>query len=70
MISNNDLADGELVVVETDEDAFLGTAEFTDSWLVLRNGYVGRPTLIAPEEVRRITPAFEHPDVEGHAATD
>jgi hypothetical protein len=58
------LADGELLVIETDDDAYLGTAEVVGDTLVVRNGYVGRPTVVPRQEVRHVTPAGEHPLVE------
>jgi hypothetical protein len=57
------LAHGQLLVVETDDDAFLGTVEVGPGTLTVRSGYVGRPVLLNPEEVVSITPADEHDDV-------
>ncbi|MGB8652792.1 MAG: hypothetical protein WCD35_19260 [Mycobacteriales bacterium] len=57
------LAQGDLVVVETENDVFLGTAEVADGFLVIRSGYVGRPTLVALEDVEIIVPASTHPGV-------
>lgn len=56
------LAAGELLVVETEDDWFLGAVEVTGDGLVVRNGYVGRPTVLALEEVCRIVPAAEYLD--------
>jgi hypothetical protein len=58
------LAAGEIVVVETDEDWFLGTAEAMEGSIVVRSGYVGRPVIVAAAEVLSIIPAQQHPDVE------
>jgi len=58
------LAGGELVVVETEDDHFLGTAEVVDGTLIVRPGYVGRPLRVPLAEVLRITLATEHEDVE------
>ncbi|GAC1611399.1 MAG: hypothetical protein NVS3B26_24010 [Mycobacteriales bacterium] len=58
------LAGGELVVVETEDDHYLGTAEVQDWLLALRSGYVGRPVLLDLDDVRSVTPAFDHPLVE------
>ena len=57
------LAAGELVVVETEDDWFLGTVEVAGDALIVRSGFVGRPVVLSPEEVVRIVPAaeFEHP---------
>jgi hypothetical protein len=49
------LADGELVVIETDDDRFLGTAEVLADVIVVRSGFVGRPTVVAHEDVRGVT---------------
>jgi hypothetical protein len=58
------LADGQIVVVETEEDVFLGTAEVSDGHVVVRSGYVGRPVVLPLPRVRRVTPADEHPDTQ------
>jgi hypothetical protein len=58
------LADGELVVVETEDDWFLGTAELTSDSVVIRNGFVGRPAVLAHEDVHRIVPAREYLELE------
>ena len=58
------LAHGEIVVVETDDELFLGTCEILDGHAIVRSGYVGRPVLIALDDVEAITPADVHPDVE------
>lgn len=57
------LAHGEIVVVETDDEQFLGTCEIHDGHAIVRSGYVGRPVLIALDDVEAITPATAHPDV-------
>jgi hypothetical protein len=57
------LAHGEIVVVETDDEQFLGTCEIHDGHAIVRSGYVGRPVMIALDEVEAITPADLHPDV-------
>jgi hypothetical protein len=54
------VADGQLVVVETDDDWFLGTAELTADTLIVRSGFVGRPVVLAHEEVTRIAPVGEY----------
>ena len=58
------LADGSLMVVETEDDIYLGTAEITEDGIVVRNGYVGRPVVVPATEVMSIIPAQGHPDVE------
>lgn len=67
MVRMGFFAAGELVVVETDDNWFLGTAEVTPEAVVIRTGFVGRPTLLALEDVVRVVPAAEYldlPDVE------
>ena len=61
------LAAGELVVVETDDDWYLGTAEVTPDALIVRNGFVGRPTVLAHEDVVRVVPAVEYLDADAGA---
>ena len=53
----------ELVVVETEDDAFLGFVEKRGEDIIIRNGYVGRPNIVPLSEVDSITPADQHPDV-------
>lgn len=58
------------MVVETEDDAMLGTVEVRStgrtSVVIVRSGYVGRPVMLDADEVLRVTPAVEHPDVSGH----
>jgi hypothetical protein len=54
------LADGELLVVETEDDWFLGTVEVLPDVVVVRSGFVGRPVVLRHEDVVRVTPALEH----------
>jgi hypothetical protein len=56
------LAGGELVVVETEDDLFLGTAEVLADVIVVRSGFVGRPVVLAHEDVVRVTPFAEFSD--------
>jgi hypothetical protein len=63
MVRMGFFAAGELVVVETDDDWFLGTAEVTPDAVVIRTGFVGRPTLLALEDVVRVVPAAEYLDL-------
>ncbi|MDB5876465.1 MAG: hypothetical protein JWQ07_5907 [Ramlibacter sp.] len=56
------LGAGELMVVETEDDWFLGTVELTADGLAVRNGFVGRPRVLAPEEVLRVVPAAGYLD--------
>ena len=58
------LANGEVVVVETEDDAYLGTAEVQDGHLVVRSGHRGHPVVLLLSEVLSVIPAQGHPDVE------
>ena len=60
---NMHFGSGELMVVETDDDLFLGTVEVRGDALVIRDGFVGRPTLVDVNDVVGLTLAYEHPDV-------
>ncbi len=51
---------GELAVVETDDDWFLGTVELTADVLIIRTGFVGRPAVVPHEDVVRVVPAVEY----------
>ena len=62
------LADGQLLVIETEDDAYLGTAQVDGDTLVVRSGYVGRPIVVAVTDVLRITVASDHPLVEDDVA--
>lgn len=50
---------GELVVVETEDDVWLGTAEVLNDTLVIRSGFVGRPVVLDVDEVLSVIPADE-----------
>jgi hypothetical protein len=60
----NLLAAGQLLVVETEDDAWIGTVEVTEDALVVRTGLRGHPAVVPLEDVERIIPATESPDVE------
>jgi hypothetical protein len=51
------------MVVETEDDWFLGTAEMVDGTIVVRSGFVGRPVVLEAESVQSIVPAQCHPSV-------
>lgn len=56
---------GSLVVVETEEDQFLGFLDVgTDGLLRLRSGFRGHPYLLDGDEVVAITLATQHPLVD------
>ena len=61
------LSQGELLVVETEDDWFLGTVEMSGGVLVVRSGFVGRPVLVESESVVRIYP-FD--DIDDEAMTE
>lgn len=54
------LAGGELLVVETEDDWFLGSVEVRADVLIVRSGFVGHPVVLEHEDVVRITPVEEH----------
>ena len=53
------LGHGELMLVETEDDWFLGTVELVAGELVIRSGLVGRPVVVLPENVVRIVLASD-----------
>ena len=56
------LSGGDVLVVETEEDWFVGSVEARADVLVVRSGYAGRPVLVPHEDVVRVTPVSEHDD--------
>lgn len=50
------LGGGELLVVETKDDWFLGVVEALEDVLVVRNGFRGRPALVPHDDVVRVVP--------------
>jgi hypothetical protein len=56
------LAGGELLVVETEDDWFLGSVELRAEVLVVRSGLRGHPTSVPHEDVVRIVPYGEFGD--------
>ena len=66
MTSAHDLAsaaDGLFVIETADGDAFIGQLDFDKQAVSVHSGFVGRPPVVAQEDVVSITPAAEHPDV-------
>ncbi len=58
-----------LYVLETyDGDAYLGELVFSEDFVTVRTGFVGRPPVIAADDVAEIVPALQHPDVVFSAA--
>lgn len=53
-----------LMVVETEDNVYLGTLDVNDGQVTIRTGMTGRPPVIAVEDVLEVTPAERHPDVE------
>jgi hypothetical protein len=56
-------ADGLFVLETSDGDAFLGQLVFAAGEVVVHSGFVGRPHVVAQDDVASIQPAAEHPDV-------
>lgn len=54
------LAAGDVLVVETDDDWYLGSVEVRDDCVVVRSGFAGRPVVVPVEDVVRIVPASEY----------
>jgi len=55
---------GGFVVVETADSAYLGTLRWLDDeHLVVHTGFVGRPPILAVDEIENITLAADHADV-------
>lgn len=53
---------GQVVVVETEDDHFLGLVDVNeDGWIRVRNGFRGHPHLIDPDEMVSVSLASEHP---------
>ena len=50
---------GELVVVETETERWVGLVELRADQLVIRSGRAGRPRLVDADEVIRIAPASD-----------
>jgi len=57
------LAEGRIVVVETEDDWFLGTAEIAGDTFIVRSDFAGRPVIVDAEAVQGIIPAQGHPNV-------
>lgn len=56
--------DGQFVVVETDEETYLGVASFpSPDTLKISTGFSGRPVLLSVLDVDLIEPAEGHPEV-------
>lgn len=56
------MADGLFMIETSDGDAWLGQIVFQDG-VVVHDGFVGRPPVVAQEDVLAITPGAEHPHV-------
>lgn len=57
---------GTLVVVETEDNAYLGTLAINpDGRVAVRTGLVGHPPLLDLDEIEAVTPAAEHYAVVG-----
>jgi hypothetical protein len=49
------MANGEVMVVETELSRFLGTVEVRDGEFVVRSGFVGRPVVLSASDVVSVT---------------
>jgi len=55
---------GGFVVVETTDTAYLGTLRLLDDeHVVVHTGFVGRPPILALDDIEKITLAADHADV-------
>jgi hypothetical protein len=59
----NMLANGEILVVETEDDRFLGSVEPRGEEFIIRSGFVGRPVIVHQADVMTLAPAAGHRDV-------
>ena len=50
---------GEAVIVETEKDRWVGTAELRADHVVIRTGRAGRPKLVDADAIIRIVPLGE-----------
>jgi hypothetical protein len=53
----------DLLVIETEDDIFLGAVFVKGNKVTLRTGYRGRPKVLDLDEIESVTLASEHPDV-------
>jgi len=60
----NLMAQGEVVVVESERGTFLGTVELRDGEVIVRSGYVGRPVVLGAHEVISIVPAQDREPID------
>lgn len=54
-VMRNLMANGEVLVVETELHRFLGTVEVRDGEFVVRSGFVGRPVVLSASDVVSVT---------------
>lgn len=55
---------GEMVVVETEDNQYLGFVEDQGDTVIIRNGLRGHPVMLQRTEIESIAPAQGHPYVE------
>jgi hypothetical protein len=53
----------ELMVVETEDNVYLGTLTRQGNTVKVMTGYAGRPVILEVSEINEVTPAAGHPDV-------
>lgn len=52
-----------LMVIETDNNAYLGVPDIQNDWVIVRTGLRGRPVVLHEYDIVSCTPAVGHPDV-------
>ena len=60
--------DGHFVVVETEDDWYLGTIRVSAGMATIYTGRTGRPPVLDMEDIESVTPVEEHPHVERTAS--
>ena len=49
------MANGEVLVVDTEHARYLGTVEVREGDFIVRSGFVGRPVVLSASEVVSVT---------------
>lgn len=63
-VVSNIKSQGEMVVVETEDNQYLGFVEERDGAVLIRNGLRGHPVTLQRADIESIVPAQGHPYVE------
>ncbi len=53
--------DGQFVVIETEDDHYLGTITVDREAVTVHTGFVGRPPVVPVADIESIVPAEQHP---------